>query len=423
MTVHRTLSALGLAFGLALCSDRAFATTDNPLWGGPGGNEFRADCPPGSYLVGLAGRTVEWVYSIAPVCAPWLRGSQTLGAPSIGPSFGTSEREQAKTETCRNSSSNYKNQVIRSWFIDTLRSANKFVQYVAAMCESLTPSPPRSSEIVWFGFGSSPGDAITYTPYGRPYTGRGGEQSCPAGEAAVGFRVRAGQFVDAIGLICGPIPLGPSTPAAKLPGPLVQAPSPAVTMNPQAKNMRIPGDMFVITKPAVGDRVPQGQLVITATLPKVGVTNVTELELRFLDAPPNQRDSYPYLTVFSVDTPKLLQGYPVGERVTGYVGRWQVRARSSMKASPGPWSNPVQFELLKPSKNQSSPVQMAPLPLSPITQTPQQPAGAGSMMVKPQTMPSQGSSTATGMIRMRGVEEKGGAEDDQKVKAEAEKKP
>jgi hypothetical protein len=196
-------------------------------------------------------------------------------------------------------------------------------------------------------------------------------------------------------------------------------------MSPQAKIMRIPGDMFVITKPAVGDRVPQGQLVVIATLPKVGVTNVTELELRFLDAPPNQRDSYPYLTVFSVDTPKLLQGYPVGERVTGYVGRWQVRARSSMKATPGPWSNPVQFQLVAPSKNQSSPVQTAPLPASSITQTPQQPAGASSMMVKPQTMPSQGSSAATGMIRMRGIEEKGGTEGSQTVETSTatERKP
>jgi len=181
-------------------------------------------------------------------------------------------------------------------------------------------------------------------------------------------------------------------------------------MNPQAKNLRIPDDMFIITKPAAGDRVRQGQLIVTATLPKVGWTNVTELELRYLDAPPAQRDSYPYLTVFSVDTPKLLQGHPVGERVTGYLGRWQVRARSSMKSVPGPWSFPVQFELLKPSQNQSSPAQVSPVPSSAIVQTPPQSAGTSSMIVKPQAMPSQGSSAATGMIRMRGVEQAGGGE-------------
>jgi hypothetical protein len=125
--------------------------------------------------------------------------------------------------------------------------------------------------------------------------------------------------------------------------------------------------MFTIIRPAAGERVQQGQLIITATPPKVGMTEVTELELRYLDAPANQQFSYPYLTVFSVNTPKLLQGYPVDQLVTNaHPGRWQVRARSSMKAVPGSWSFPVQFQLF--SQTQSSPVQQtAPLPSSAVT--------------------------------------------------------
>src|ERR1043166_1903381 len=88
---HSALLRLFLALGLRLlCPDLGLAT-DVPVWGGAGGNYFRAPCPQGSYLVGLAGRTGEWIDRIAPVCAPWLQGSQTFGAPSVGPSFGASE--------------------------------------------------------------------------------------------------------------------------------------------------------------------------------------------------------------------------------------------------------------------------------------------------------------------------------------------
>lgn len=394
--VHRSaLLALLLVVGFAfVCSDLALAT-DLPVYGGPGGNEFRAECPKGSYLVGLTGRTGAWVNRIAPICAPWLRGSQTLGAPSIGQSFGMSGGGQEHQAICTRSGDN--RLAIQSWWIHLLRSDNHYVQFIQVYCDSLpTPLPPTN----WgprLDFGTKPNDSeemITYGPFGSqpPF------QACPAGEAAVGIHVRAGRFVDAIGLVCGPIPARVGAPTTKLPSPLVQAPSPAQPFNPQAKNMQIPADMFVIVKPGPGDKIVHGQLVITATPPRVGATNVTELELRYLDAPPTHRDSYPYVTVFSVDTAKLLQGYPVAQIVTGgYGGRWQVRARASMKAVPGPWSLPVQFQLSLPTPAQSSATQMfRPLP----------------------TMPSQGSGAFSGMIRPRGVEEKEAA-----GTASQEKKP
>jgi len=405
----RCLSVLPLVLLLVLGWSAYLPTsglaTELPVYGGSGGNPFRAECPKGSYLVGLAGSSGSWVNRIAPICAPWLRGSQTFGGSVVGQSFGASGGGQALQMSCWGSGPN--NSVVQSWHIETLKSDNRFVQYIGVACISLKPSPVLTSA-PFFEFGSRPvGDELlTAGPY---ISDRAHSESCPTSptrEIAVGIHGRAGLFVDAVGLICGPVPPGFGAPVAKLPGPLTQAPSSVTPMKPITKNLMIPDDMFVITRPVPGDRVPQGQLTITATAPKVGTTNVTELELKYLDAPPNQANSYPYTTAFSVDTATLLQGYSVDPIVAGYNGRWQVRARSSMKAVPGPWSVPVQFQMVK---TQPPPpmVQMSK-PNAPITQTPAPNTGTAPMMVRP-----------------RGVNENAGKEDNQAVDSspEAEKKP
>ena len=398
MTVHRTSLALCLALGIALlCPDITLAT-DLPIYGGLGGQEFRADCPTGSYLVGLSGRTGEWVDNIAPICAPWLVAKQVFGPPSVGPSHGASIGGQEHPADCGVQAGNI--HVVQSWKIDILRSDNHYVKHIMAHCLSLSPS--ASSRVFHFGTKDPYDQNISFGPFGT----KPPEQACPAKEAAVGIRGRAGQFVDAIGLICGPLPLGPSAPVMKLPGPLVQGPSPATPINPQTKNMLIPADMFSIIRPASGERVPSGQLIITAMPPKVGATNVTELELSYLDAPAAQRNSYPYVTVFSVDTLKLLQGFPVAPIVTGdYKGRWQVRARSSMKGVPGPWSFPVQFQLIVPQATQSP--QQGPLPGSSVLQAPSQNTGAPPKVVHPPARSSGGAANSL-MVRPRGT----GANDD-----------
>lgn len=146
---------------------------------------------------------------------------------------------------------------IQSWWIHLLRSDNHYVQFIQVYCDSLpTPLPPTN----WgprLDFGTKLNDIVEMVT-GGPFGTQPPFQACPAGEVAVGIRVRAGEFLDAIGLICGPLP--------------VKLGAPSTTVIPDAK-------MFIITKPAFGDRVPQDQLVIPATLPKVGATNVTELEL------------------------------------------------------------------------------------------------------------------------------------------------
>jgi hypothetical protein len=223
----------------------------------------------------------------------------------------------------------------------------------------------------------------------------------------VGIHGRAGRFVDAVGLICGPLPIKFGAPATKvIPGANAPSSAPGTSVNSVVKAPAPSDDMFTIIRPTPGDRVQQGQLIVAATPPKVGVTPVTELELKWLDAPPNQQNSYPYTTTFAVDTTTLLQGYPVAQIVTGgYAGRWQVRARASMKAVQGPWSYPVQFHLFltQPTQSQSSTIpQSSPLPSSSIVQPPSQ---GGSTVI-----PSQAPGALKGMVRSRGVEEEQPAE-------------
>ncbi len=191
----------------------------------------------------------------------------------------------------------------------------------------------------------------------------------------------------------------------------------ASKFNPAAAQFTTPHEMFTIIKPTNGQQVAQGQLVVTAQPPKIGGTTVAELEFRWVDAPQNA----PYVNTFAVETSKLAQGYAVAQQVTrGNIGRWEVRARSSGKAVPGPWSLAVPFHLglNQPSQSQSQP---APLPKSSILQTPQQGATGATTLIRPQTTPPQPSGSFGGMIRRRGVDESAGPEPNQTTEESAGK--
>ena len=401
MTVHRTLSILGLATCLTLVGPDITRATDLPIYGGLGGQQVRAECPKGSYLVGLAGRTGAWVDRIAPVCAPWLRGSQAFGAPSVGPSFGMSmggnERQKRCTDVGRSLA-------IQSWWIRLLRSDDHYVQSIDMYCDSLpTPFPPTNwGPRLEFGTFSLPPDADEVVTTG-PFPPQPPFQACPAGEVAVGIRVRAGQFIDAIGLICGPVPARVGAPTTKV-DPRIMMPRP---------------DLFEIIKPFAGTTIPHGRLIIFAAPPKIGSTDVADIELRYLDAPANQRQSYPFTTVLSVTTVQLLDGYPVPERVTGgYVGRWQIRVRSGMKTPPGDWSAPVQFTMVKAPV--PPPMVEMPKPDAPIMQAP--PPNSSVMPAPPPSSAPAQMNRSPFMVMPRGVEEKDGAVTNQTADQPVEKK-
>jgi hypothetical protein len=155
------------------------------------------------------------------------------------------------------------------------------------------------------------------------------------------------------------------------------------------------------------------------------MTQVTQLEFRWLDAPPDK----PYVNPVIVDTTQLLQGYQVDPPVTrGHEGRWEVRARSSGKAVPGPWSFPVQFRLFltqpTQSRKQTSPVQQTtPLPSSSVTAPSpvQQTAPLPSSVMQAPAPSSAATQMQRSPFMSRGVDKKGGKEGNEPV--ETEKKP
>lgn len=195
-------------------------------------------------------------------------------------------------------------------------------------------------------------------------------------------------------------------------------------------------DMFIITNPPWNASVQLGQLFVKATLPEIGATPLTGLEFRWLDAPSDwcgKPPCPPYVHQSAIDTSVLLQGYQVESHVIrGHTGRWEVRARSSGKAVPGPWSFPVRFKLFvtqpTQSQRQSSPVQQtAPLPSASVTQPSpiqqQAPLPPSSVMQAPppsSSAPAQRNRSSS-MFTTRGVDEKEAGGEAAKQKEPAKK--
>ncbi|MCA9421251.1 MAG: hypothetical protein KC592_09540 [Nitrospira sp.] len=207
-------------------------------------------------------------------------------------------------------------------------------------------------------------------------------------------------------------------------GPVVSRP-PSPLVNPPPSGEGAPSafeEVLKITKPAAGTTIVHGQLVVQAQPPRVGGSPVTELEFTWLDAPINQ----PYVNAYPIDTAKLIQGYVVDPKVTRIqLGRWQVRARVSGRAVPGPWSLAVPFQLVLSQPTQSKPSppsgflkKQSPQSDFSIQQTPKKGMSEEPQIFLPQTRPSQGFG-GTEFLRSRGIEEN----DSKDSASDPEKKP
>jgi len=148
-----------------------------------------------------------------------------------------------------------------------------------------------------------------------------------------------------------------------------------------------------ILLPARNATVVQGQMVLKIQAPATGTMRLTDMEFTWLDAPKAQ----PYVNTFSAETPNLLQGYPVDQRVTrGQWGRWQVRIRMSGQSTPGPWSVPVAFTLVATQPTQSQTLKPAQ---SSTLQTLDQARRSGTTLILPRGIeenPTAGSGTDQG---------------------------
>ena len=148
-------------------------------------------CGAGEYLIGVSGRSSDWIDAIRPVCAGWNPATGTAGVPRNGPSHGGGGGGEGVAVCPRGSA-------VSGWEIrHVTRGDSVFLQYVAPQCRTILP--PR--EIVQigrlqFGRGNPPMSSSGPTFHG-----------CGKQELAIGFSVAVGEnYVSEVDLKCRFVP-------------------------------------------------------------------------------------------------------------------------------------------------------------------------------------------------------------------------
>lgn len=169
---------------------------DLEVEGGPGGGYFRVTCPDGGYVVGLDGRTGAWIDGVRPICGIWDNASKRLrvtgphrtyvGGPEGGPS----------SAPCPDGSIVTGMEFANTWSDKNPHNAG-YVHHITIRCRAVIGN-----------------DTVTrlYGPATRVEVPSGmliltANQECRNGEIATGLHGRAGTYIDALALICGPAPV------------------------------------------------------------------------------------------------------------------------------------------------------------------------------------------------------------------------
>ncbi|MEZ5595797.1 MAG: hypothetical protein R3E84_05300 [Pseudomonadales bacterium] len=144
-------------------------------------------------MTGVEGRRGAWIDAIAPRCAVWDRTSQTPGIVTTLNFAGGRGGEQA-IAYCVNAP------LINALYVQRTRSEMPFVDVLQLWCRDA--SGQVREDAIFNGAGEIGGsDGVLL--------------ECPYDYVAVGLHGRAGDFVDAVGLICAPAPA--NQPALKPP--------------------------------------------------------------------------------------------------------------------------------------------------------------------------------------------------------------
>jgi hypothetical protein len=185
---------------LLLGSAAAYAT-DLALRGGSGGNAFRSECPAGQFLVGMSIKAGAWVDAVAPLCAPLIDNNTRFGKWKRGArQGGKGGSPLLKDGACPS------DRYIVAIAVEVVD--DKYVDFIDINCIPLDGRDAATLVCL------KTGEPCYFAGYNLP--------TCSTNEAATGIWGRAGQFVDALGLICGPRPL----PVVASPAPAPQAPPP-----------------------------------------------------------------------------------------------------------------------------------------------------------------------------------------------------
>lgn len=174
------------------------AQTRLPPVGGPGGGDFVETCGGGvnHFMIGVTGRTGDWIDAIMPICTRYDRDTKTLSAPYT-------LNQHGGTGGSPNSAHCAPGMVVKGLEIDKIDNGGQIlVKYVRLLCQTL-PIPPGDRHVLtaeFFGVETS------------PYSNHSVTLTCPEFEAASGLSGASGDYVDRLGLYCQSAPFDMGRP-------------------------------------------------------------------------------------------------------------------------------------------------------------------------------------------------------------------
>jgi Tachylectin len=329
------LPLLILALWQALPSTAS--ATDFPLFGDTShGTYGRAECPKGSYLVGFEGRSGGWIDQLMLHCAKQTADSKTVqGYTTVRP-IGTSQGGVPRDKGfywCRPGN-------LLRWVEFEMSYGDdgraKYLGYIHGQCEDLQTSDQTLRPF----FGNS-GSTVSSDPMITALHG------CVGDEFATGLHFKAGEFIHAVGLICGPYPLMPERPST----------APTVLISAGAQLMKGRDTLRMIPSPR-----------LTGTHVAIEMQWVAPFAGSKYFVQPN-----PALLAYEVATEGLTSpsGLPLPDGLRH--GQWQVRMRIS-RPSVSDWSSWIPFSYVEPVKPLGK-SQTPPAPIQQVTLYGVQPNG------------------------------------------------
>lgn len=178
------------------------AETHLRAYGGSGGGEFVETCGGGenNFMIGVTGRTGDWVDAIMPICARYDPATKTVGRVyTLGQHGGAGGSPNGAS--CPNG------MVVKGLEIGKIDNGGQvLVKYVRLYCQAvpLTTDGRPFSPGRYFGAAGPGGTADSAT------------LTCPEFEAASGLSGASGDYVDRLGVYCQGAPFHLGTP---VPGP------------------------------------------------------------------------------------------------------------------------------------------------------------------------------------------------------------
>ena len=173
-----------------------------PPIGGPGGGQFKVPCHNGQYLNGVELRVGDDVDAIRPICADSTSVTSANNPFSGGPGGRPLQlRCPMNTPT------------VIALGVGAEGAETVVVNNVHLYCGQLIPNqktPDYPSAVFDGPVAVSSKPPLGIGIGGAPIRTAGNFQACPAGQVATGVHGRSGVWLDAVGLICAPLPAAPA---------------------------------------------------------------------------------------------------------------------------------------------------------------------------------------------------------------------